>query len=126
MRTMCKKILTVACSVLGILCLSVLLSGCVIGISRTDTIEFPEEVVQSLNNPQKSAAIAGNFTHLIQTADEQYYLNGPQQARAPDGSFAKGTRVKLIRKDGSYSLVQSESGITAYVTTGCLEKIGKD
>ena len=124
MRTMCKKILSFTASISGMLSLSILLSGC--GISRTYTFEFPEDVVQSLNNPPVNTVIAGDFTHVIHTVNEQYYLNGPQQARAPDGSFPKGTRVKLIRESGSYSLVLSESGITAYVTTGCLKEIGKD
>ncbi len=118
---MCKKILTISCSFLGIFSLSMLLIGCAIGI--TETINFPEEVVAALNSSPENAE---DFTHLIQTADEQYYLNGPQQARAPDGSFPKGTRVKLIREAGSYSIVLSESGITAHVTTGCLKQIGKD
>ncbi|MFP6872470.1 MAG: hypothetical protein VCA55_03085, partial [Verrucomicrobiales bacterium] len=111
-----KQIRTVVCACLGALCLSMLFSGCSIGV--TETIEFPEEILKATNSPQKSPATTETFTHRIQSAGEQYYLNGPQQARAPDGSFAKGTRVKLIRTAGSYSLVQSESGITAYVTTG--------
>ena len=91
MRTMCKQILTITASVSGIFCLSMLLNGCVIGIK--ETINFPDEVVEALNNSPENVE---NFTHLIQTANEQYYLNGPQQARAPDGSFPKGTRVRLI------------------------------
>lgn len=124
MRTIRNNILSITASVSGMLCLSILFSGC--GISRTYTFEFPEEIAQSLNSPQKSATPAGDFTHLIHTAKEQYYLNGPQQAQAPDGSFEKGTKVKLIREAGSYSIVLSESGITAHVTTGCLQQIGKD
>ena len=116
-----KKILILSCSFLGIFSLSMLLNGCVIGIK--ETLELPQEVAEAINAPQENVE---NFTHFIQAVDEQYYLNGPQQARAPDGSFPKGTRVKLIRESGSYSLVQSESAITAYVTTGCLKKIGKD
>ena len=107
---MCKKILILSSSFLGIFSLSILLNGCAIGI--TETINFPEDLE--------------NFTHVIQTANEQYYLDGPQQARAPDGSFPKGTKVRLIRNTGSYSIVQSEAGTTAHVTSGCLKQIGKD
>ena len=115
----------VACNFLGALCLSILLPGCGY-FTITSTIEFPDEVVATLNSPPGNTDFAEAFTHLTQSTGEQYYLNGPQQARAPDGSFPKGTRVKLIRESGSYSLVLSESGITAYVTTGCRKEIGKD
>ena len=118
---MCKKILTISCPVLGIISLNILLNGCAIGIKST--VEPPEEVVEALNNSPENVE---NFTHIIQTANEQYYLDGPQQARAPDGSFPKGTRVRLIRNAGSYSIVQSESGTTAHVTSGCLKQIGKN
>ena len=47
----------------------------------------------------------------------------PQQARPPDGSFMEGIRVALVRDAGSYFLVTSESGITAYVSTGSLRLI---
>ena len=115
----------VTCNFLGALCLSILLPGCGY-FTMTSTIEFPDEVVATLNNSPTNTVIAGDFTHLIQSTGEQYYLNGPQQAQAADGSFPKGTRVKLIREAGSYSIVLSESGITAHVTTGCLKQIGKD
>ena len=54
-----------------------------------------------------------------------YYLGGPQQARPPEGKFKLGTRVKLVRKAGSYSIVQSETGITAHVATAALKPIGE-
>ena len=122
---MSKQLRVVACHFLGALCLSILLPGCGY-FTITSTFEFPDDVVQSLNSPPANTVIAGDFTHVIHTAKEQYYLNGPQQAQAADGNFPKGTRVKLIREAGSYSIVQSESGITAHVTTGCLQQIGKD
>lgn len=61
-------------------------------------------------------------THLV-TAEEFYYLDGPQQARAPDGKFKKGTRVQLVQDSGSYSVVVSESGIRAYVSTASLKPV---
>lgn len=106
---------------LGIISLGIMLNGCVIGIKKS--IELPEEVVEALSAPQENVE---NSTHVIQTANEQYYLNGPQQAQAPDGSFPKGTRVRLIRNAGSYSIVQSESGTTAHVTSGSLKQIVRD
>ena len=73
--------------------------------------------------PTLGEAFAGPFTHVIAFAGIHYYLTGPQQARPPDGTFAEGTRLALARDSGSYSLVTSESGITAYVSTGSLRLI---
>jgi len=67
-----------------------------------------------------------SFTHTIGgLGGAHYYLDGPQQARPPEGIFKTGTRVRLVRAAGSYSVVQSESGITAHVATAALKKISK-
>ena len=76
-----------------------------------------------LRKPARERSIAGRFTHTIGSVNEYYYVGGPRQARPPEGAFSKGTKVRLVRDAGSYSLIQSETGITAYVTTGCLKKI---
>jgi hypothetical protein len=66
------------------------------------------------------------FTHTIAgLGGVYYYLGGPQQARPPEGKFKPGTRIKLVRKAGSYSVVQSETGITAHVATAALKPIGE-
>jgi hypothetical protein len=62
------------------------------------------------------------FTHEL-IEDEVYYIDGPQQARPPDGTFAKGTKVVLLQDNGSYSQVTSETDITAYVATGALKPL---
>ena len=73
-----------------------------------------------------NSKVKGPFTHEIAGPFEAvYYLTGPQQARPPEGKFKSGTKVKLQRNAGSYSQVQSESGITAYVATGALKPIKK-
>ena len=73
-----------------------------------------------------NAKVKGPFTHEIAGPFETvYYLTGPQQTRPPEGRFKPGTRVRLVRKKGSYSVVQSENGITAHVTTGALKAIGE-
>jgi hypothetical protein len=73
-----------------------------------------------------NAKVKGPFTHEIAGPFETvYYLTGPQQARPPEGRFKPGTRVRLVRKNGSYSVVQSEYGITAHVATGALKAIGE-
>ena len=61
-------------------------------------------------------------THII-TADTVYYMSGPQQARPPEGKFKTGTKVTLVQKAGSYSVVRSESGIQAHVSTDALKPI---
>ncbi len=75
------------------------------------------------NNNAKAPA---KFTHTIAgLGGVYYYLGGPQQARPPEGQFKPGTRVTLVRKNGSYSVVKSETGITAHVATAALKPIGK-
>ncbi len=64
-------------------------------------------------------------THVV-TIKEDYYTTGPQQARAPDGTFRKGTKVQLIKNSGSYSAVVSESGVRAYLSTTSLKPIAQE
>jgi len=74
----------------------------------------------------KDAKAPTKFTHtIVSPVGAHYYLGGPQQARPPEGKFKPGTRVKLVRNAGSYSVVQSESGITAHVATAALKKLTK-
>ncbi len=110
----------------GLLALCILLSSCVLGIRKTVPVQEHDEIPTLLNSPETSTDVDGDFTHIIQTAGEQYYLNGPQQAQPPDGTFPKGTRVRLIRDAGSYSIVLSESGVTAHVTSTCLKALGTE
>ncbi len=74
------------------------------------------------NGNAEVAPASADLTHLV-NADTEYYRDGPQRARPPDGTFAGGTRVRLVQGAGSYSLVTSETGITAYVALGSLEPI---
>ena len=60
---------------------------------------------------------SGPFPLVISSSRVAYYMTGPQQARPPDGFWEKGVRVRLVSKAGSYSMVESESGVTAYVST---------
>ena len=78
--------------------------------------------VEKINNAKAPA----RFTHTIAgLGGVYYYLGGPQQARPPEGQFKPDTRVTLVRKNGSYSVVKSETGITAHVATAALKPIGK-
>ncbi len=65
----------------------------------------------------------GPFPLVVILPDTNYYLTGPRQARPPDGLFEKGTRVALVLDAGSHSLVTSDSGITAYVSSEALRLI---
>jgi hypothetical protein len=58
---------------------------------------------------------------VLSTAAE-YYLNGPQQASPPDGTFPAGTKVTLVRDAGSYSLVRSAAGVEAYVSNEAIAR----
>ena len=66
---------------------------------------------------------ATTFTHTI-TIDTEYYTDGPQQARPPDGTMRAGTNVTLVEEAGSYCRVKSEEGIEGYVATGSLKAAG--
>ena len=61
--------------------------------------------------------VSASFPLVITSSRVAYYVTGPQQARPPDGFWEKGARVRLVSKAGSYSMVESESGVTAYVST---------
>ncbi len=84
----------------------------------------------TLQPVEQPATAEVSFTHVI-TAETAYYTGGPQQGRPPDGNFLVGTKVNLAKGDdgsdapttGSYTLVRSEDGIEAYVSTDALETI---
>ncbi len=63
-----------------------------------------------------------SYTHVIPKTTS-YYLQGPQQAMPPQGSFKPGTKVILLQNMGSYTRVKSEDGIEATVSTESLQKI---
>ena len=65
---------------------------------------------------------AGDFTHVV-VAETAYYTVSPAQARPPDGQFESGTKVKILRKSGSYVLVRSETRVTAYVAADAVEPV---
>jgi len=61
------------------------------------------------------------FSHVI-AAETEYYTTGPQQGRPPDGTFQAGTKVSVVENAGSYSIVESENGVRAYVATDSLKE----
>ncbi|MBM4047031.1 MAG: hypothetical protein FJ279_18165 [Planctomycetes bacterium] len=74
------------------------------------------------SSPHSQESAATSLTHVL-AADTHYYLDGPQQARPPDGLLKAQTKVRLIRDAGSYCLVQAENGVKAYVSTAALKKL---
>jgi hypothetical protein len=58
--------------------------------------------------------VAKTFTHAVANTTP-YYLDGPQQARPADGNLSVGTKIKIIKDSGSYVLVETDNGVTAYV-----------
>ena len=76
-------------------------------------------IVGCTNQPPQPPA-APTFTHTI-TIDTEYYTDGPQQARPPDGKMKVGTKVSLVEEAGSYCRVKSEDGVEGYIAAGSLE-----
>ncbi len=64
----------------------------------------------------------GGATHTVAT-ETPFYLDGPQQARPPDGTVAAGTRVTLVSAAGSYAQVLLPDGRRAYVATDSLKPV---
>ncbi len=83
----------------------------------------PGETPQAPANPEPGAAGPGpKWTHQLVRAVE-YYNDGPQQMRPPDGKLPAGAKVRVIRSAGSYALVESESGVRAYVAADALKEL---
>ena len=56
--------------------------------------------------------------------ETEYYLTGAQQGRPPDGTFPAGAKVKILEEAGSYTLVESKSGVKAYVAADAIKQQG--
>jgi len=67
-------------------------------------------------------AAGGAPTHTV-TGATPFYLDGPQQARPPDGTLAAGSRVTLARAAGSYAQVVMPDGRRAYVAADSLKAL---
>ena len=77
------------------------------------------ELAPSSMAPGPATAPSNAFTHTL-TRDEPYYLTGPQQGRPPEGTFKKGTNVKLVESAGSYTRVTAGDGTTAWIAADAL------
>ena len=74
------------------------------------------QVEQPAEGPE-SATFSG---HAL-AADTEYYLEGPQQSRPPDGTLKAGTKVMVIEDAGSYCRVRSEDGIVAFIAADAIK-----
>ena len=77
-------------------------------------------IMQLPSDPSPSSSAA----HVIQV-ETHYYTTGPQQGRPADGKFPSGTRIKLLKVSGNYSLVESDDGIVAYVSSDSLKPLNQ-
>jgi hypothetical protein len=93
-----------------------------LGCSQGSTTPTPAAIPESNSNKQAEPAPKKSFTHVV-TGDSEYYVGGPQQASPPDGTFATGTKVRLIKNAGSYSIVESATGVQAYVSTDAIREV---
>ena len=76
------------------------------------------EALKNYNQSQQPPA--SEFSHFI-AAETEYYTNGPQQGRPPDGKFLAGTKVSVVEESGSYVLVKSEGGVGAFVAADAVK-----
>jgi len=87
-----------------------------------DNLKQIDEALKNFHETHKSPVL--EFAYII-CADTEYYTTGPQQGRPPDGKFSAGTKVKVIEKAGSYTLLRSENGVEAFVVSDDLTQIGE-
>ena len=82
------------------------------------TLETPAspQVEQPAEGPE-SATSSG---HVL-AADTEYYIDGPQQSRPPDGTLKAGTKVMVIEDAGSYCRVRGEDGTVAFIATDAIQ-----
>jgi len=59
--------------------------------------------------------------YVIIRSDTPFYRYRPKQGGGPDASLSVETRVKLLRKERGYSLVQLEDSRTGYVANESME-----
>jgi hypothetical protein len=62
------------------------------------------------------------YTHTV-TVDTEYYRDGPQQSRPPDGTLAAGALVRMVSESGSYSLVETSDRLRVYVASDSLQPL---
>ena len=90
------------------LVLALVVTGCAEQASPPAAIEGGQ------SDPAIHVSQPETFPHVI-AHEVEYYTSSPAQGRPPDGTLAAGTRVRIRRNTGSYSLVKTVDGLEAYV-----------
>lgn len=102
-----------------------LLLAVVAGCNRTTEAQqnaASEQAEQQEEETPSRDGDAATFSHVV-AREAEYYVNGPQQGRPPDGTLPEGTRVNVVRDSGSYLVVRSEEGVEAYVAANAVEPL---
>ncbi len=71
---------------------------------------------------KNQTVIMDDFNFIV-TKETPYYLDGPWQGRAPDGTMKEGTKLRILKDIGSYLLVESPTRLRAYVSSDDLTKL---
>ncbi len=110
------------------LAISILILVPAIGCNRTEEARRQavaanlKQIELALQNYHRThQPLDREFSHII-AADTDYYTTGPQQGRPADGEFQSGTKVDIVEEAGSYVLVQSETGVKAYVAADVVKQ----
>ena len=59
------------------------------------------------------------FNAMI-TRDTPFFIEGPNQQTPPNGTFARGTRVKILSRHGHMVKVEAISRLRGYVAAGAV------
>jgi hypothetical protein len=100
------------CRIAAVAVITFALAGCR-GANHPTT--SPSGSKQSAPTPKET------WTHEL-TKDEPWYEN-PAQARPPDGTMRKGTKVRVLNPSGSYTEVLSDEGVRGYVASDALRPL---
>jgi hypothetical protein len=64
-------------------------------------------------------------SHRVSAAAEMY-IEGPQQARPPDGIIPADTEIQLVRDEGSYVRVRLKEGQEVSISRSVLSSLPRD
>ena len=96
------------------------------GFMRTMFVVIVAYVLVACSAPSSKTSTAANVkpSHVI-TTTTPYYKNSPAQPMPADGTFKAGTRVSVVKKLGSYTLVRAADGTQGYVPTADIAPVAK-
>ena len=83
-------------------------------VIRPKSIVLPESAQLPDRNTLRPPP--NQFSHIIE-AEQAYYFGGIDEAAPPAGYFSAGTKVLVLRHDGSECWVADKRGL--YVATSC-------